>query len=129
MTYRAQALGNPSQRKPRIPILQHLDPRVAHTRELDKSDELTFLAVAHPNSAAPSTRWLGLPDILAKPAQDRDRSCVENANSITLWLFNLLLELATKESAVLAENPRNSIMWLTPEAKRLRAVKGMQFTD
>ena len=54
---------------------------------------------------------------------------MENANDITLWLFNLLFELTTMELAVLAENPRNSIMLLTLEAKRLKAAKGMQFTD
>ena len=59
---------------------------------------------------------LGLPAILEKPAGDRDRSSVENANEITLWLFNLLFDLVAMELAVLAENPRNSIMWLTPEA-------------
>ena len=54
---------------------------------------------------------------------------MENANDITLWLFNLLLELVTLKLAVLAENPRNSIMWLTPEAKRLKAADGMMYTD
>ena len=57
---------------------------------------------------------LGLPLILAKPKEDRDRVAVEQANVITTWLFELLAGLARKKNGVLAENPRNSLMWETP---------------
>ena len=59
---------------------------------------------------------LGLPVILAKPKEDRDRVAVEQANAITTWLFELLTGLARKRKGILAENPRNSLMWET-EAK------------
>ena len=57
---------------------------------------------------------LGLPEILAMIEGDRDKLAVEQANAITLWLFQLLTKLAKKKKGVVAENPRNSFMWETP---------------
>jgi len=72
---------------------------------------------------------LGLPAILAKPKEDKDRVAVEQANVITTWLFELLTGLARKKKGILAENPRNSLMWETPEAKELQTVDQVEFTN
>ena len=72
---------------------------------------------------------LGLPVILAKHKADKDRVAVEQANVITTWLFELLTKFARKKKGILAENPRNSLMWETPEAKELQTVEQVEFTN
>ena len=72
---------------------------------------------------------LGLPEILARPPEDRDRASVVQTNHTTSWLCDLLFDLASAKQAVLAENPKNSPMWATPEAKQLLSVETMQFTN
>ena len=53
---------------------------------------------------------------------------MEQANIITRWLFNLLTKLAKKKKkGAIAENPRNSLTWETPEAKELQAVEQVEF--
>ena len=72
---------------------------------------------------------LGVPQILARPKDDRDRVAVEQANVITTWLLDILTRFVQKKKGVIAGNPRNSLMWETPEAKERQAVQDVEFTN